>query len=276
MIAGAEWLTRSVLKALPELRVVARAGVGYDRVDVAAATECGVVVTITPTANHEAVAEHALALLLAAAKSITWQDRQVREGHWPRQPTVPLRGRTLGILGLGRIGRSLAVRALGLGMRVVATEKWPDQEFLRAHAIELVDFDRLLAESDFLSVHCPLDAQTKGLFRREVFERMKPGSVFINTARGELVVEEDLLAALRSGRLRAAGLDVLASEPPPPDHPLLQLDNVVLTPHLAGVDERSLEDMGIECAQNIIALYQGRWPEPAVVNGSLKGRWSWL
>jgi D-3-phosphoglycerate dehydrogenase/(S)-sulfolactate dehydrogenase len=275
VIATAERYTERVIAALPGLRVIARAGVGFDSVDIAAATAHGIAVTITPTANHEAVAELALALLFAVAKRVVSGDKQVRAGDWPRTPTQPVRGTTIGILGLGRIGRSMAVRCAALGMRVIATEQIPNHEFVRTHNIELVDFDELLARSDYLSLHCPLTDQSRGLFNRQTLARMKRGSVLINTARGKLVLEADLLEALQSGHLRAAAMDVFEQEPPSPDNPLFQLENVVVSPHIAGSDDLSIESMGIEAAQAIVTLYRGQWPEGAVVNDELKGTFRW-
>ena len=275
VLAGGEGFSANVLSALPKLRVVARAGVGFDRVDVAAATARGIPVTITPTSNHEAVAELALALLFAVTKSIVVNDKHVRAGKWPRKLLTPLRGRTFGVFGLGRIGRSTAVRAAALGMKVIATETYPDKDFAREHGIRLVDFDTLLAASDYLSVHCPLTEETRGLFNKQVFDRMKRGSVLINTARGKLVVESDLLEALQSGQLAGAGLDVYEQEPPSVDNPLFQLDNIVASPHLAGTDLASLEGMGIEAADCIVKLYRGVWPEGAVINDELREGWKW-
>lgn len=275
VLAGGEVFTRRVLFELPRLRVIARSGVGYDRVDIPAATERRIPVTITPTANHEAVAEQTLALLLAVAKSVLVNDRHSRAGRWPMQATAPVRGSTLGIVGLGRIGRSLAVRARALGMHVLATESFPDHSFVGQNGIELVEFDDLLARSDYLSLHCPLNGQTHGLFNRTLFAKMKPGSVLLNTARGKLVVESDLLEALKSGHLRGAGLDVFEQEPPSPDNPLFALDNVVFSPHIAGSDHKSQLDMGIEAAECIIRLYQGEWPTGAVVNDELRSGWRW-
>jgi phosphoglycerate dehydrogenase-like enzyme len=275
VLAGGEHYCEAVLAALPNLRVIARVGVGYDRVDVAAATARGIPVTITPKSNHEAVAELALALLLALTKSIVVNDKHVRAGNWPRKLLTPLRGRTFGVFGLGRIGRSTAVRAAALGMKVIAADKYPDEEFAQQHNIRLVDFDTLLAESDYLSIHCPLTEETLGLFNKQVFDKMKRGAVLVNTARGKLVVESDLLEALRCGQLRGAGLDVYEQEPPSPDNPLFQLDNIVASPHLAGTDESSLEGMGIEAADCIIQLYRGQWPEGTVVNDELREGWKW-
>lgn len=275
IIAGGEYFTPAVLDGLPELRVIARAGVGFDRVDVAAATRRGIPVTVTPSANHEAVAEHAITLLLATVRSIVSTSRQVAAGRWPRRTLGTVRGKTLGIVGLGRIGRSTAVRAIPLGMKVVAHEIFPDQEFVRAHGIELLNFEQLLERSDFITLHCPLTDQTRHFFGKEAFDRMKPGSILINTARGPLVNETDLLEALRSGRLRAAGLDVMEQEPPDPDNPLLRMPNVLVTPHQAGGDEASVIAMGMEAAECVIALWQGDWPEGAVINDELKSGWKW-
>lgn len=275
VIAGSEGYTPEVISALPHLRVIARAGVGYDRVHVPTATRQRVAVTITPTANHEGVAEHTLALLLASAKFIVEGDKQLRAGVWSRVLTEPIRGKTLGILGLGRIGRSLAVRAKALGMKVLACETCPNEDFVKVQQLELAGFDEVLSRSDYLSLHCPHTPETTGLINRDTLARMKRGSTLINTARGKLVVEADLLEALKSGHLRAAALDVFEQEPPSPDNPLFALPNVVVCPHLAGGDYLSLENMGIECAQNIVALRNNRWPEGAVINDELRADWLW-
>ncbi len=275
VIAWADRYPRDLLESLSELRVIARAGVGFDSVDIPAATDCGIVVTVTPTANHAAVAEHTIALLFAVARLIISSDRSVRKGEWADVFMVPLRGSTLGIVGLGRIGRDVAIRALGLNMRVIATEKFPDQEFVTKHGIELVEFDELLGRSDFVTLHCPLADETRGLINRRSIALMKSSAFFINTARGGLVVEEDLFEALQTGKLAGAGLDVLEKEPPNADNPVFKLDNVVLSPHHAGSDALAVENMGIEAAQCIISLSGGQWPEVAVVNRELKGNWKW-
>lgn len=275
LMAGGEYISNTVLDSLPKLRVIARFGVGYDRVDVAAATAHNVVLTITPTANHAAVAEHALMLLLAAAKRLPFNDRSARAGEWPMQPTYPVRGTTVGIFGLGRIGRSFAVRVRALGAKVIATETYPDETFVRENEIELVDFDTLLARSDYISIHCPVNDDTRGRFDRAAFEKMKPSSVLVNTARGALVVESDLIDALQSGHLRGAGLDCYEQEPPSSDNPLFRMIQVVCTPHCAGGDLQSQEDMGVESADCIIKLRAGEWPADAVVNSELRETWKW-
>jgi phosphoglycerate dehydrogenase-like enzyme len=274
-LAGSEPYTDRVLAGLPELRVISRNGVGYDRIDVEAATRRGVAVTITPEGNHQAVAEHAMALLLAVSRSIVTYAVATRQGHWRRSNMhMPLRGTTLGIVGLGRIGRSVAQRAAAFGMRLLASEKYPVAEFVAQCGVEVVELDRLLAESDYVTLHTPMGPDTRELINARTLAQMKKGSVLINTARGGLVNEDDLLAALRSGHLAGAGLDVLAAEPPPAGHPLLQLDNVVATPHIASFDTQGVEDMSVGAARNIVDILQGRWPAGgALVNPDVQAIW---
>ena len=275
VLAWGEKYTKTVLSSLPELRVVARVGVGFDSVDIPTATLHNIVVTITPNANHEAVAEHALALIFALAKMIVPGDRRMRTGEWPNVPRRPLREQTLGVLGLGRIGRSLTVRALACRMTVIATEPYPDRAFVEQHGIELVEMDELLARSNFVSVNLPLSDATRGIINRQALAKMKAGAALINTARGKLVVESDLVEALRSGHLGGAGLDVFEKEPTDPHNPLFDFDNVVVCPHIAGNDTKAMEDMGIEAAGYIIDLSHGKWPEGAVVNRELAEKWRW-
>ena len=275
VVASGELYTQKIMASLPDLRVIARLGVGFDRIDLAAATKHGIAVTISPNANHEAVAEQALALMLAVARSIVPRHEAMRAGRWPRFPSRPLRGSTLGIVGLGRIGRSLALRAIAMRMNVIATEPAPDETFVAERGIELVDLDVLLGRADYVSLNLPLNGETRGLIDRDKLARFKPGAVLINTSRGGAVVEADLVDALKTGHLGGAGLDVFEQEPTDSPNPLFELDNVVVSPHVAGSDTLSHEDMGIEAAQSIIDLSQGKWPEEAVVNRELKERWRW-
>lgn len=275
LIAGSEHITAWMLDRLPRLRVIARNGVGYDRVDVAAATAKNIVVTITPKSIHEAAAEHALALLLAISKHIVVNDRAVRTGQWPQGLIEPVRRKTIGILGLGRIGRSMAIRSAALGMTVIAHDAFPDEAFAREHNITLVDFDALVERCDVLSIHCPNTVDTRGIINRDVFNRMKSTSILINTARGPIVNETDLIAALQSGSIQGAGLDVFEQEPPAKNSPLFEMDNVVLTPHSAGADSLAMHDMAIESASYVIDLHRGKWPANAVINSQLRDTWSW-
>ena len=266
-----------MLEQLPKLRVIARHGVGFDRVDVAAATERNIVVTITPSAVHDAAAEHTMALLLAVLKDIPARDRSIRAGGWDRELLRPVRGQTLGVLGLGRIGRSLVPRAQAFGMRVTAYDAVPDESFARENNLELVDFETLIKRADVLSVHCPKNEHTTGLLNADVLRAMKPTAIVINTARGPIIDEADLVAALRNGDIAAAGLDVYEVEPTSKDNPLFTLPNVVvLTPHNAGCDTKSMQDMVTEAARNVVCLHRGDWPDGAVVNPELRERgWKW-
>ncbi len=275
VIAGSEHITAWMLDRLPQLRVIARNGVGYDRVDVPAATARNIVVTITPKSIHEAAAEHALALLLAISKHIVVSDRAVRAGQWPQGLIEPVRKKTIGILGLGRIGRSMAIRSAALGMTVIAHDAFPDAAFAREQNIELVDFDALVTRCDVLSIHCPNTADTRGMINRGVFERMKSTAILINTARGPVVNEADLIAALQNGLIQGAGLDVFEQEPPAKNSPLFEMDNVVLTPHAAGADSLAMRDMAIESASYVTELHRGKWPGHAVINTQLREKWSW-
>jgi phosphoglycerate dehydrogenase-like enzyme len=274
-IAGSEPYTPRVFAANPQLRVIARAGVGYDAVNVPAATAHGVAVAIAPGTNQEAVAEHTFALILALAKDVPNQHSAIRAGQWPRRPNLPLRGRTLGIAGLGRIGKAVAERGKAFGMRLLAHEPYPDTAFAARLGIELVSFDKLLAESDFLSLHVPLTEQSRHLVNKRTLARMKLTSFLINTARGGLVCESDLCEALAASRLAGAGLDVFEEEPTTKSNPLCRFDNVVMTPHAAGVDLQSRDDMAVSAARTIVALSRGQWPAEAIVNPEVHERFRW-
>ena len=276
IIAGGETISASIIAAAPKLRAIARTGVGYDAVDVVAATGRKIAVTITPGANQEAVAEQTFALLLGLVKDLTLHDRSIRTGSWARSPLPrAIRGRTIGLVGLGRIGRAVAVRAVAFGMKVVAFEPISDPEFDARHGINRVGLDELLAVSDVVSLHLPVVESTRGLMDRSAFARMKPGSILINTSRGGLVVEPDLVEALKTGHLAGAGLDVFALEPPPTEHPLWSIPNLLLTPHMAGIDERAMSDMAELAARCLVELHQGRWPTACVVNPEVAPGWRW-
>jgi len=275
MLAGSELITAALLDLAPRLRAIARTGVGYDAVDVAAASARGIAVTITPGANQESVAEQTFSLLLALARNIVNNDRTIRGGGWSRALVQPLRGKTLGLVGLGRIGRAVASRAIAFGMRVVAFDPVSSPEVDTQLGISRRTFEELLAESDVVSLHLPLVPTTRGLINRETLAKMRPGSYLINTSRGGLVVEADLAESLASGHLGGAGLDVFNSEPPEPGNPLLALPNTVLSPHLGGIDLKGMADMGEMAARCIVTLYQGGWPDGCVVNQEIAPGWKW-
>lgn len=274
-VAGSEPYTGRVLAANPQLRVIARVGVGYDAVDVAAATARGVAVCTAPGTNHGSVAEHTFALVLGFTRLIPRRHAALAAGGWPRLMSLPLRGRTLGLAGLGRIGKAVAARAAAFEMRVIAYDPVPDAAFCAGHGVGLVSFDELLRESDFLSLHLPLIPATRHLMSAAAFAGMKPSAVLVNTSRGGLVCEADLIEALRAGRIAGAALDVFEEEPTPADNPLRAMPNVVLTPHAAGVDTQSLLDMARSAAEAIAALRRGEWPAEKVVNPEVRRAFRW-
>lgn len=275
VLAGAEIYSREVLAQLPDLRIVSRYGVGFDAVDLAAADDLDIAVTITPGVNHHSVAEQAFALLMGVARLTRSQDQAVRRGEWERALTPRVWGSTIGIVGLGRIGQAVATRAIGMGMKVLAYDPFPNKEFVDSHAITMVSLDDLLAQSDYVTLHLPVTPETVDLINKDSLAKMKQGSVLINTARGGLVDEDALIEALQSGHLRAAGLDVFKKEPLPVESPLIKLDNVLLSCHIGGLDQESHRDAYAMAAHNIVKLYQGEWPEECVVNLKQTPDWKW-
>ena len=274
VLASVEHYTRHVLEA-SKLRAIARVGVGYDSIDVAAATERGVAIAITPGTNHHSVAEQAIAMITSIFRDLAGRDHEIRRGVWRRNPVRRLAGNTLGLVGFGRIGKAITPRALGLGLKVIAYDPFPDRAFAEKHGVRLVTLEELLPAADIVSLHLPCTAETADIINSATLTRMKRGAVLINTSRGGLVDEDALLAALTSGQLSHAGLDVLKVEPPLHDHPLLQLSNVTLAPHLGGIDQEALDAMGVLAAQCLVDLHRGQWPEGCIVNDGLKAGWKW-
>ncbi len=274
-LAGSEPYSRRVLEAMPDLRVIARVGVGYDAVDLQAATDQGVVVTIAPGTNQDSVAEHTFVLILACARQLVSQHNLIVAGKWPRNANVPVRGRTLGIVGLGRIGKAVALRGLAFGMRVIVQEPLPDANFVAQHSIPLLGFEEVVREADFLSLHVPMGPESRHMINATTLGWMKPTAYLINTSRGGLVNEPDLYAALRENRIAGAALDVFEEEPPPADHPFFKLSNITLTAHTAGVDLKSRDDMALSAARAIVDLSQGKWPKEKVVNPEVRANFKW-
>ncbi|MGL6074286.1 MAG: phosphoglycerate dehydrogenase [Fimbriiglobus sp.] len=273
-LAGSEPYTERVIEkaAKAGLKIIARAGVGYDGVDVQAATRHGIVVTYAPGTNHEAVGETALMLMLNLAKSFVLQHTQISQGKWPRRAYQPLRGQTLGVIGLGRTGQATTLRARAFGMSVVATDPVQNQVFAAANQVRFVGLEELLRTSDYVSLHVPLTSETRKMMRAETLSLLKPTSYLINCSRGEVVDENALLEVLVNKRIAGAGLDVFEHEPPG-DNPLTKLDNVVLTAHTAGVDWQSRNDMARVPAEAIAQLAHGQWPTEWVVNNELRETW---
>jgi phosphoglycerate dehydrogenase-like enzyme len=270
-LAGSEPYTRNVIaKAAAEgLKVIARAGVGYDAIDLQAATDHGVAVCYAPGTNQEAVAEHAFMLMLALTRKLREQDIEIRQGLWPRRAVGHLRGTTLGIIGLGRIGKEMAKRAMPFGLNVLATEILPDHEFAKAHNVTFVPLEELLKRSDIVTLHVPKTPLTKNIINRDTLALMKPTAHVLNTSRGGVVQEKDLYEALVAKKIAGAGLDVYEVEPPG-KNPLFTLDNVIVTAHTAGVDEQSRREMAKVPAQAIVKLLAGEWPADWVVNPQVK------
>lgn len=274
VIAGNEPFTDEVL-AGSHLRVIARMGIGCQNIDLDAATAHNIAVTITPGVNDVSVAEHTLALMLGVLRGLPSRGHEVRSEHWVREPLPRLAGKTLGIVGLGRIGTTLVPRAQALGLNVIYYDPALDESRGAEFNVQVVDFERLLADSDIISLHCPATHKTKLMFDADVLSKMKVGSVLINTAWGGAVDEHALADAVRRGHLLGAGLDVFQQEPLPKSSPLTGLDNVVLTPHMAGLDDESEVAMSQMAAESIVRLYQGDWPEGCVANETLRPNWTW-
>jgi D-3-phosphoglycerate dehydrogenase len=234
-----------------------------DRIDVAAATSRGIWVTNGPRYAIDEVSTHAIALLLAAARKIVAADRAVRSGVWHIKPIVPLHriaGKILGLLGFGNIARATGRKGRGIGLEVIAYDPYVDPAVFRDDGVRRVDFDACLSEADFLSIHLPLSAETRGLVDRRALGRMKPGAILINTSRGAVIDESALLETLQSGRLRAAGLDVFAEEPLSPAHPLLALPNVTVSGHIGFYSEESIEQMQRDAAEQVAQALEGAIP----------------
>lgn len=266
-IIASDRITAEVMDGAPQLRVLARPGVGYDSIDVDAATERRIAVCNVPGVNQSAVAELTIGLMLLCARRIPQNLADVQQGEWRRLEGRELRGATLGIIGLGAIGKALASLAAAFGMTVIAYDPTPDMAFAADHGISCVPLERLLSESDFVSVHVFLDDRNRGWINRSKLALMKPTAYLINTARGPVIDETDLYEGLQHGTIAGAALDVTETEPLPADSPLRSLDNVYITPHLGGVTTQARERSGIGAARNVVCALQGSIP-PEAVNAS--------
>lgn len=247
-----------LLARLPDLRLISVVGTGTDNIDLVAAERLGIAVCNAPGANARSVAEHAIALMLAAARSIPLSDREMRAGEWRHHEGPEIEGKTLGIIGLGAIGSQVARMGNGLGMRVIAWSFTPDEQRARECGAALVEREELLRQADFVTLHIPATPESRGMIGAEDLVLMKPGAILVNTARGALVDEPALIEALRSGRLGGAALDVFAEEPLPPDSPLRTLDNVVLSPHAAWMTHEARERLIQIPIDNVLAFLLGK------------------
>jgi D-3-phosphoglycerate dehydrogenase len=246
-------VTADLLASAASLRVIGRAGVGVDNIDVPAATLRGIVVMNAPDGNTITTAEHTIALLISLARSIPQASSSLKAGRWERKRFigVELQGKTLGIVGLGRIGRVVASRARAMGMLIVAYDPFIATDQARDLEIELVALEEVYARADFLTVHTPLTSETRGLINREVLAAMKKGARIVNCARGGLVDEDALYEAISNGSIAGAALDVFVQEPPPADHPLLKLDQVIVTPHLGASTTEAQEGVAVTVAEQM-------------------------
>jgi D-3-phosphoglycerate dehydrogenase len=257
--------TARVLEASPQLKVISRTGVGYDAIDVTAATERGIIVSNTPGVNRHAVAEWTFALMLACARRIKENLAEVRGGGWTRHEGMDLAGKTLGIVGLGTIGKEVAQRAGAFEMRILACDVVRDTQFAEANRVAFVSLEELLRESDFVSLHTFLNDKTRHLINAERISMMKPTAFLINTARGGIVDTEALCRALAEKRIVGAALDVFEGEPLRADSPLRTMENVYLSPHIAGVSADARLLSGTTAAENLILALKGERP-PGIIN----------
>ena len=271
-------VTREMLASFPKLRVIAKRGVGYDQVDVTAAKELGRVVTIAPGGNGPSVGDHTIALMLAVAKRLCEFRELMRAGNWSVQPVTELYRKTVGLVGLGRIGRGVAQRLRGFETTILAFDEKPDQAYANANGIRLVDLPYLLQQSDYISLHLPLTPSSRNLIDEAALASMKATAILVNTARGGLVDEAALLRALRIGKIAGAGLDVFLGEREPAwrstAEELMSLPNVVVTPHVAGASREGLARGNLLAAQGIVAVFDGGTPaaECLLVDGRASGK----
>lgn len=262
LICGDDAITRAVLeKALPRLSVISKYGIGIDKIDVAATEELGIPLCSTPGVNHTTVAEHVFGLLIILAKNLVEEINYTRSGQWKRLIGHEIMGKTMGIAGLGRIGKEVAIRAKAFGLPVKAFDVYWDEAFAKEHGVERCDsMEELLSGADVISLHTNLTEETHHLVNKESIAKMREGVIIINCARGELVEVDAMVEALRSGRVAGYGTDVLDVEPPPSDHPLLGAPNCVVTPHIGSRTYESVVRQGSAAVENLRRALAGEKP----------------
>ncbi len=263
LIVGLHRIDGALLDRMPRLKVIARMGVGYDNIDLEAATARGVQVTYVPDYGVHEVSTHAITMLLVMARNMPTLLAASAAGRWDYGAMGTMhriQDQTLGVAGFGRIGRETALKGKGLGMTVIVHDPIVPAAEIAAHGLEAVDFPTWLRRSDYVSLHVPASPATRHMLDAAALQRMKRTARIINTARGPLIDEDALLVALRAGEIDAAALDVFQTEPPPPDHPLLHEPNVYVTPHAAWYSEAAKQDMRTRCAQDVINVLEGRPP----------------
>lgn len=267
VMASSEQYSRATFERFPQLQVISRLGVGFDAIDLEAARDHEVPVMISAGTNDTTVAESTVALMLALARELGTYFKQTPTGDWTRPATTELRHKTVGLLGLGRVGRSVVRRLAGFEVKFVASEPFPDHAFTESFGVELVEPDEVFRRADFLTLHTPLTKDTAAIVNQGSLGLMRPGSFLVNTARGGLVDESALRDALESGQLGGAALDVRTSEPPQEGDKLAAHPRILATPHMAGVSTESLERMSLAAANNLVEALRGDWNREMVVNG---------
>ncbi len=273
ILTRATKVSRRVMEALPRLKVVGRTGIGVDAVDVAAATELGVAVCNTPGFCAEEVADHTMMFVLALARDLPYHQTMLKRGEWSQmyaKSMTTARSLTLGMVAFGEIGRQVAKRAKPFGLRLLAYDPFVKQEVADAFGVTMAPLEQLLKESDLVSVHAPLSKSSYHLIGERELELMPPHACLINTARGSVVDEQALIIALRERGIRGAALDVLEQEPPDPDNPLLQMENVIVTPHVAGSSVESTLVGKRRIAAAVATVLGGGWPERDLYNPAVK------
>ena len=259
-VCGGVKYTARVMDALPDLKIIARIGVGYDTVDIPAATERKIVVATTPGAGAETVSEHAFTMIMALSRRIFDNDRMVRGGGWTTVTGHSIYRKTLGIIGFGLIGKQLARWAKGFGMKILSYDPVEDAAYAAENGITYKSLEEVLRESDYVSLHLPLLPSTKNLITRKELEWMKPEAFIVNAARGGIINEHDLYEVLKEKRIAGAALDVFVSEPIEKDNPLLTLDNVIFSPHMAGSTFEGLDAIEGMACENVCELIDGKVP----------------
>ena len=263
VIVTLQRVTGDIIRTMKKCRIISRSGTGLDTIDIPVATECGIWVTYVPDYSIDEVSAHAIALIMSLARGIPFLSQSTRNGTWDPSawgPIYRLKDQTLGVLGLGRIGQATAEKGRGLGLNVIAFDPFADKEVADKLGVRLVDLDTVARESDYISLHSPLLDSTRHIVNADFLGKMKPSAYIVNAARGPLIDEDALLAAVRSGQIAGAGLDVLAIEPIDPNSPLLKEDRILITPHAAWYSEQAKLDMRTRSTEEVVRILSGQPP----------------
>jgi len=263
IIIGIDELSAEIIERADKLKVISKYGTGLDNIDINMATNKKIIVTNTPTANVDAVADLAFGLILSLARRIPEADQKTKSGKWEKIIGKSVWEKTLGVIGLGKIGRQVVKRARGFQMNILGFDLVKDKKFAQRYGIKYVNLEKLLQKSDYITIHIPLNDATRGMISYKELEKIKKEAFLINTSRGGIVDEQALYKALRNNQLKGAALDVYHNEPPV-ESPLKELDNVIMTPHIGAYTEEAIENMGMQAAQNLIDVLEGRKPKNRV------------